>query len=364
MTTCLFPLALALAAGFEPAPENEDWAGLDRELERLTAAFPQDESNVNFDIILRFSYAWSNDIQVPAPTSTHNLGGFLFDNLRLRFSGEVEGFGWFIETESSAGVFGTGAELILDAFASREFLDSVEHSFEVVAGQFRLPYAWSGLQFVEDLLFINRTTVGAITALRDQGVMVRGHYDNRVHAAAAVSNGADGAGDELRAAGRLTFVPLGEGLRNVEGARGASDEPYLALGAATIIDENLDSRPRVGFDAVFTMGPVAAHVEHFHQLNDPVLGNNANAQQFSATVSGLVHPKVELAARYQQLNDKARVSANPADIGRRLNTRQWQFGTNYYASDAVKVQLNVSTAQVSGPGRDTEIISLGTTMSF
>ena len=360
MPTCLLTAALVLGTSTQaPSDPSEDWAGLDRELERLAAAYQEEQDAFGVEAIVRFSYATSRSNALRIPPSNHPLGGFIFDNLRLRFGGEYEGFGWRIETESSAGVLGgTGATVILDAYVTKKIIDWIE----VVVGQFRAPYAWSGLQDIEDVLFINRTTPGALTAIRDQGVMVKMDYDF-IHSWTAVTNGVDGTGDDTRLTSRLTLVALGDELRVGEGARGA-EGPYLALGAAAAIDPALDESFRTGYDIVGGYGPIMAHVEHIHQLNDPVIGNNANAQQFSATISGSPHEKVELAARYQQLNEKVRGPAGTPFLGTLLNTRQFQFGVNYYHNDAVKLQANWSTAEISDPGTDTDIFSIGATVSI
>ena len=359
MTTCLLTAALVLGTGTQtPSAPTEDWAGLDRELERLSAAYEEEQSSFGVEAIVRFSYLTSKSRALRVPPRNHRLGGFIFDNLRLRFRGEYEGFGWHVETESSAGIFGTGATVVLDAYVKKQIIDWIE----VVVGQFRTPYAWSGLQDIEDTLFINRTTPGALTAIRDQGVMIKADYEF-IHSWTAVTNGVDGAGDDTQLTSRLTLVALGDELRTVEGARGA-EGPYLALGAAAAIDPSLDEHFRTGFDIVGGYGPVMAHVEHIHQLNNPALGNNANAQQFSATISGSPHEKLELAARYQQLNEKVRGPSGTPFVGTLLNTRQFQFGLNYYHNEAVKLQVNWSTAEVHQPGVDTDIFSIGATVSI
>jgi len=360
----LLAASLALEPRTHETADVEDWAGLDREMARLSAYEDPEDGAFGIETILRFSYATSRDLRFPF-TQNHHLGGFLFDNLRLRFTGEYADFGWHVETESSAGVLGgTGTTMILDAFVTKDVVDWVE----VVVGQFRAPYAWSGLQDIEDTLFINRSTAGDQTgtpAQRQKGLMVKADYEF-LHSWTALTNGADGAGDDPRLTSRLTLVALGDSLRMVEGARGRTpdDGAYLALGAATVIDTALDEHFRVGFDAVGGFGPVLAHVEHMHQLNDPALGNNANAQHFSATISGAVHERVEVAARYQQLNEKVRGPAGTPFLGTLLNTRQFQFGVNYYHNDAIKLQANFSTAEVHSPGTDTEIFSIGATVSI
>lgn len=347
------PTLVANGSGHDRAVEAESWHSFDREVARLSAtpgtSLVRGRSTYEINAMIRTSAASSDDIMVGAG----DFGGFLLESVRFQLRGTVDDFEYFIQTESAPG-----ASALLDAQVSHQAHEHVR----VTAGQFRLPFLWSSLVNIDDLVMIGRTAAGSTNVLRDIGVMFDGGWD-RFHWYAAVHDAADGPADSLGITARATMDVLGEGARMVEGAYGAPDEAQLTLGIATqVVEDSASDGDAAAIDLVYANGPWATHMEWVHNRNRPmVLGNQANATNFGVTVSHRFHEDWEAAIRYETLNDRDVLGGSGVDI----DTHGVILGLNrYFEGHDAKLQLNISDVSADAPGSDTQIFAIGLTVAF
>lgn len=338
--------------------EAEGWQSFDRRVAGLTASRASRASRASLgraqdaphlNAIIRTSAASSDDIMVGGG----DFGGFLLESVRIQLRGSVDEFDYFLQTESAPG-----ASAILDAQVSHQAHEHVR----VTAGQFRMPFLWSSLVNIDDLVMIGRTAAGSTSVLRDIGVMFDGDWD-RFHWYAALHNAADGPADSLGITARATMDVLGEGGRMVEGAYGAPEDAQLTLGIATqVVEDSSSDGDAAALDLVYANGPWATHMEWVHNRNRPsVLGNQANATNFGVTVSHRFHEDWEAAIRYETLNDRDVLGGSGVDI----DTHGVILGLNrYFEGHDAKLQLNISDISADAPGSDTQIIAIGLTVAF
>ncbi len=331
------------ATGGSSTAEEADWLSLDREIAELSSAtLNQTPSGFSVGGYIRANFTYSDDIQVPP--SNDDLTGFIFDNIRIYASGQIGDWDVYLETEA-----GGGPIVILDAFVHSEVFTNGHFTM----GQFRAPMVWTGLLDPNRLLFIPYTTAGSIWQSRDLGAMLNGRVQRLMWYVAA-QNGRDLVAEEFRYTGRLTFHLIGDQYtqnRRVEGAFGADEDMQLMLGAGASTDDSLQDGDAGAVDLVMTWDRLYVQGEYVHQPNDPALGLRADANTWSGTVSFMLVPaRWEAALRYDEIN------------GTTADTDAFTLGINRYIhGHDVKFQLNVSTANTSGAGIDTDIIALGIT---
>jgi hypothetical protein len=163
--------ALALTMATTPALATEtSWSATDRDLAGLSTSLTQGATGVSVSGFLRSSYASSSDIQV----GTDDLGGFSIDDAQIWVNGSIGDFSVVVQSEASSSsntigdVGGTGALSLLDAYASWKATEQLK----VQLGQFRPAFLGSSLRNENNLLFINRSALGAEFAFRDQGLQL------------------------------------------------------------------------------------------------------------------------------------------------------------------------------------------------
>ena len=357
------PVLVWIASGHASlclAGEGEEWLRLDRELERLELAAAEDAAaGPAFSGVLRTAYYGSADIH---PGGAGNLGGFILDLARLQVDGQVHDWRYSLEYEAASGV-----PTLLQAYVSRQ----VNEHVNATVGQFRLPFLWSSVNDIDRLLFLPRTTPGALTNpvdVGDQGIMADGALD-RFHWYLGVSNSVDGPGTDVAVTARVDFNALGEGGRMTEGAWGAPEDTYLTIGVgAQLVEESDTDGDAFGADVLFVMDRFSAHAEFAHNRDTPqipVVGDRADSDNLGVTLSYLFHPQWEAAIRYEALGDRDVAAPPVPPSGDDIDTRTVYIGLNHYLQghDA-KFQINFADGQADPPGSDTQIFSIGFTVGF
>lgn len=330
--------ALALTAATTPALATEtSWSTTDRDLASLSSSLTQGASGVSVSGFLRSSYVGWSDADV---------GGFSIDDAQIWVNGTVGNFGVVVQTEASDSpnvpfnVGSLGDLGVLDAYVTWNATEMIK----VQMGQFRPAVLGSSLGNENNLLFINRSTLGQLFAYRDQGVQASGSF-GMVNVAVYLQNGDDGVGDEISFGGRASATIMGTASAN-EGALGASGDPSLTVGLGFTDDKGILLDQVIALDAAFTMGAlgVSAEIVDF---------DTANTTPFNVAGSFVVMPdQLEVALRYEDFDDVD-------------NTNLITVGANWYLQGhAAKWQFNYITASSDDAALETDHFQVGLTVSM
>jgi hypothetical protein len=148
---------------------------------------------------LRASYASSSDAALAV--GGDDLGGFSIDDAQIWVNGTVGDFSVVVQAEASnslntPGETGAaGALNLLDAYTSWKATEQLK----VQLGQFRPAFLGSSLRNENNLLFINRSFLGARYAFRDEGVQLSGAF-GMINFAVYAQNGTDDTAKEMATA--------------------------------------------------------------------------------------------------------------------------------------------------------------------
>jgi len=354
-------LAASVASATALASESE-WADLDRDVQALSASMAGLESSgVKLDGYIRATYATSSDIQV-AP-SGNDLGGFSVNQARLKASGSRGNVGYVVQ----AGYEFAGSEiLLLDAYLTIP----VGENLQVQAGQFRAIVSRDSLVSRQHLFFIDRSQIGELFEGRNQGLALKGNFD-QFDWAVTVQDGSDGDGDELFFAlhGAINF--LGQGAAMSEGAYGNTDEIAGTIGASYWDDGQLDNGSGLLFQATIatSMYSVNAWVA---DIDDDIFTANATGTPVFGNVVGtflegdstpfgimgtfmITQPSDtqggwELGVRFQDMDDSA-------------DTNIIDFGVNYLQSGH-DLKYHAQFTTVDSDAGDGDAVIVGVTVGF
>ncbi len=363
--------ALALTGATTPALATEtSWSTTDRDLASLSSSLTQGASGVSVSGFLRSSYVgWSDQ----------DVGGFSIDDAQIWVNGTVGDFGVVVQTEAAdsprffnndTGDFTSGPDVdddgdgvpddvdtlnrpnqpgtvgslgnlgVLDAYVTWNATEMIK----VQMGQFRPAVLGSSLGNENNLLFINRSGLGARFAYRDQGVQVGGSF-GMVNAVVYLQNGDDLDGDEISFGGRASATIMGTASAN-EGALGASGDPSLTVGLGFTDDKGLLADQVIAVDAAFTMGALGVSVEIVDVDED-------DATLFNVAGSFVVMPdQLEVGLRYEDFDD--------------ADNENWiTLGANWYLQGhAAKWQFNYIMLNSDDPADDTDLFQVGLTVSM
>ncbi len=349
--------ALALTMATTPALATEtSWSATDRDLAGLSTSLTQGATGVSVSGFLRSSYASSSDIQV----GTDDLGGFSIDDAQIWVNGSIGDFSVVVQSEASSSsntigdVGGTGALSLLDAYASWKATEQLK----VQLGQFRPAFLGSSLRNENNLLFINRSALGAEFAFRDQGLQLSGAF-GMLNFAVYAQNGSDGAAKEMSYGFRVEATPMGTASNN-EGVLGAADNASLTVGLGYLTNDGAVSDDiSLGIDANFTMGVFGVSAEIVDLDKGATLslpggvGVVSDATPFNAAASFAVMPdQLELAVRYEDFDDSD-------------NTTAITIGANWYLQGhAAKWQANYVTVAADTSANEFDLIQVGLTVSI
>lgn len=350
MSTLLVGLMAAMGTGITTAPETPEvpeWALLDREIESLATSL-QGDSGPRVGALLRLNYSNSGDIMVGG----NDLGGFLWDNARVSVGGWLGDFEYLFQTEA-ASVGTLGAAAALDAWVRT----ALNEHIRLTLGLFPGAFLGSSSTEPQNLLFILRTTDAQFWNSRDQGVMVDGSV-GALDWAVSVSNGSDGAGDDLLIGGRLAVGLIGGGVDAVQGAYGKGEDARATLALNLVEDQSaLDDGDALAVEFATSMGPVYGSLEYLDYADDGGAGAGvfsvfSDTSPFSAVLSYMiVEDEYEAAIRYQDLDDT-------------FDTQAITLGLNgYLEGHDLKWQINYIDKSADNPAGDAQTIALGLTVN-
>jgi hypothetical protein len=352
----LATLGLLVAPLHADGEESVGWTDLDAELERLSRAPQADASDepISFWGFGTFIYAYSGDLPVGSPD---DLGGFLFDALRIYVDGQHDNVGYRVSADAFSGTLD-----LVDAYAHVDLTDELQ----VVLGRFRTPFLRSALVEENRYVMLAPTYNAVFYRVRDasrQGVMMR--YDrNDLHAQLAVQDGFDQLADEHLVTARVSYDIVGAGIGPYEGAYDAPDGTSATLGAAWSDDGAGRDGTATALEAALTHGRFALQIERVDYeadytaadlasgiIIDPLAGRG-DTSPLSVTLSHILDADQcwEIAARYDEFDDQ---------LERELIT----LGVNkYIQGHDIKLGLNFSTED--SVGDDVDLIALGASLSF
>lgn len=311
---------------------GDEWSGLDREIEALSASSLQDaDSGVHVGGLVRA--AW-----LDAPNllpGQKDLEGFRLLNTQLELAGQVSDHaGVRLEIEAAGGT-----AQVLDAYGTWRFNDLLR----CTVGHFRAPLLWESQLRDSDLLFLLRTDAGELFYTRDTGAMLDGDWE-RLHWAVSLQNGLDSNAGRQAVCARVGVDVIGQNAGLHQGAYGVEDSQSLSVAGAFYNDSGVDKDGSTySSDAQLKLGRFAADgsITIYGDGTNGIFATRDQAQSWSATVSYMAIPDlVEVAARYQDIdNDK--------------NARDITFGVNYYmVGHLAKLQLNITRVWSEDPTVD------------
>jgi len=282
-------VALTMATGASYAAET-GWASLDQEISGLSSSLTAQNAGgpkVGGWVITSVrsqkdgatkEVAVDTDgdgIDDDTETQVTDELGFGLDQVRLHVTGDVSNdYSYKVSFELENGT----ADL-KDAYIKWKLMDSISATM----GQFYVPTSRSATRDETTLLFMGRTTIGALlndgygselattildaaggdVAGRDQGIMVSGSFE-MVSFGVAIQNGLDENADELRITLNATADVMGKGAGAVEGAYGSAEGTNLSVGGYYHMDDGAflgEGNDVFGAEAYFTMGSLAVSGE-------------------------------------------------------------------------------------------------------
>ena len=387
--------ALALTATSAPGIANEnEWLSMDSELESLRSFSTQaDGPNLSGWIITSLRFAGDvaggenfNGDGAPFSGDENDVGGFNLDSVRLNVEGSVSDYSYKIsaelgESDGAGGPDPVGAgppglapnrtALLLDAYVDW----TVGESVNLRVGNFRQPFLKSGLVTRNRTLFTDRSILGNLFAGRQAGLQVSGDFE-QVRWALAAQNGLDGIGDEFVITGRVEVDVLGNGVGDIEGAYGASDEAALTVGLAGFDEGGHSDGTAFALDAQFTTGAFYASGEivSFDDGSNfgappnlfgaayglpgvPVVGltdvSDTTPYAFTAAYM-LGEDEYEIAARYEESDNVNDDSALTVGVNKYVHGHDIKWSLSYTMWDT----------NAALPADDADIIALSLAMGF
>jgi hypothetical protein len=371
-------LTLTSVPGF--ASENE-WSSLDQELSNLSTSLSAPTTGPKIGGWVISSFRWDKDQAVPAnpsgpgldPITPHYQAGFQLDTVRVEISGDAgNDYGYKVSfdfaTQSTPGASITAGTL-KDAYATFKIGDQVTGK----VGNFKVPFLRSALLADNRLLFLERTGLGRIFAVRELGIGFNGAFDT-VSWWAAYQNGGDAQGYRGLMTGRVAANLMGNGVGGNEGAYGGGDDTNLTVAAAVGYDNSVESGLLLSGSIDVSHGPfsLSGEVVNFDNgtnstattssfptgttggTRDPLIGLStaADTTPWDVTASFMFTDQYEVAARYQDADDPN-------------NTTEWSFVINRYVQGHdIKWQAEYNHIKTDSAFGDRDQIGVGLAVSF
>lgn len=369
-------LALTLVSVPGIASENE-WSSLDQELNNLSSSLsaPTTGPKIGGWVISSFRYdkrqAQPSGTVPTNPTAPgfdaitpHYQSGFQLDTVRIEISGDAgNDYGYKVSFELSSGI-----ALVRDAYGTFKIGDAVTGR----VGNFKPPFLRSGLIGDNRELFLERTGLGKIFAVRELGVGFNGSFDT-VNWWAAFQNGGDAQGYRGLFTGRFEANLMGNGVGTNEGAYGAGDDTNLTIAGAVSYDNSVPDGLMISGSVDVTHGPfsLSGEVVSFDKGTnsgatssfptgttgttlDPIIGVSSIADSVPWDVTGsfMFTDQYEVGARYQDANDPN-------------NTTSWGFVVNRYVQGHdIKWQAEYNHIKTDSAFKDRDQFGIGLAVSF
>jgi hypothetical protein len=348
-------LAFAVAGSAVNAGTGDnEWSALDSEIRGLASPLRPSEDGMGWSALVRAVYSYSrDDISTGADPSDADTSGFKFNDVDLAFWGATGPYSWRV----SADLDGNGFEFDsttnqVSSVSSQLWLEDAYvrwgcgEYFDAMMGNFKPRVTRSNSVDPEKQVLIDRTAIGASFDSWDLGVGVNGSFET-FHWWAALMNGFNGHTRDHAYVLRGEF-DLGSGAGQYEGAMGSSDALNATIGLSLVANDTLDeialdvngdlspdfsgggssSNNRNWFLDVngsvsnFGFGFEVAELdddyigftdEDYGKLHDastsspaddfPFLFFLGDSNPWNVTVSYLIAPELEVAARYEDLDN-------------------------------------------------------------
>jgi hypothetical protein len=355
--------ALALTLTGLPALATDNgWSGLDKEIDSLSSSLSTaDNTGPHIGGWVRTSYRHSSDDLFTGGAGNPDQSGFQFDTVRLELQGDVsDNYGYKISFDlgdgngAGHGPSPNNALTLRDAYATWRIAEGIKGKI----GRFKEPVLRSALTSEPNLIFIDRTALGAALSQRDLGLAVSGNFDV-LSWWLAFQDGSDGQADEHKYTVRVTASLVGNaGDKMMEGAYGAGDNTVVTVGAAYQDDTFLDDGRIIAGEAALNMGPfsLAGEIVDFDKGTAGVFGRTviiddaSDTTPWDVTVTYAITPDWELAARYEDADDDD-------------DTTSYRLGVDYYVhGHDIKWQAQWVKIKTDNAVGDADQLGLGLTL--
>ena len=343
MWLLLLQSALSSAGAGEVGSRADPWTGLDRALATLASA--PESGPFSRGLLLRAFYSSSPD-EAKAVSDDESVSGFTFEDVDLYLAYREGDVAWRVSADLDQG------EVELeDAYASWQYCDWLALS----AGQFKPRVVRSGSVPASELLFRERTFLGAAFDGWDDGFELGGHYDQWDYWL-ALTDGSNGESSTHFTSARGEWALYDAAFEDREGAHGAPNHLRVLLGATYFLDAALSNSDGGGWgaDLALTFGPYALHGEwaslddEFKREIDVFNGYRITLEDgkpLSVTFSRRVARDGEVALRFQRADD--------ADT-----TEAFSVGANWNPGGG-PARFVADLELVDGDTRDFSLFSLG-----
>jgi hypothetical protein len=348
VTTAL-GLAAVSSVGYAD-PGDSDWLKLDSEINGLATSLAIRDGSGTTALLRGAGLHGSDDISTGAGAPNGDVSGFDLFDVDVAHHGGVGDFLYRISVD-----FDGGSADVEDAYASFP-CGPVNARF----GMFKARTLRSATIHPENQLFFNRTILGAAFDNWNTGVEVSGEQEG-IEWSFAIQNGSNGPfADHFYCL--AASYSLGAGAGSSEGARGGNDDLNATIDLAIISDDTQSGDQMsylLGFNG--NQGQIGFGVE-LAQIDDDAFGwavgsdyagvlnpasisFDGDSTPYSATLSFLLNPDVELAVRYEDADNADDVSV-------------LSVGASFYQSgNNAKYQLGYS--DVSSDGDEGSFVTLG-----
>jgi hypothetical protein len=305
-------IAAASSTGFAA---GSDWLQLDQDIASLNTTMTSAEG-VNVGGLLRNSYRDGGPI-----------GGWAFEDADLFFGGALEEFSWRVSFDLASGSLA-----LEDAYVTWGCTDDLS----VMWGRFKAPALRSATVDPENMLFIDRSMLGATYDVRDNGVGIMGNYSGFGYTF-AVQNGGDGTGDDNLLFAHVDYN-IGNGVSAIEGAMKAGDEMDGTIGVTYMDMENDGVDAVLAADFAMTMGQLSGSIEYADGSDDDIAAGMGQSP-WSLALGYLFADNMEVAWRYEDMDNTADDTTNTIGLNWYLHghNAKWQF--NYIDADAASDQI-------------------------
>lgn len=364
-------LALSLTTVSGLASENE-WSQLDQEVEALTSSLAQDDG-LSFGGWIRTRHDYSDDVEVPFASidndgdpdvGTNDLSGFSVPDVRLLAMGSRGDYGYFVQYDfqmsPAGGLYGdVDGGGLLDAYITFPI-----GPVTGTVGQFKPPIARSALLTSKDIFFVDKTLTGVAFTGRDQGAMVSGDFD-ALGWWLSIQNGSDGQGDDYFFAGRVAFDFLGDGIGNVEGAWGGSDDPSATASASYWDDTSSDdgSGFNLGAAAATSVYSFAGEITNYDDSGYTSTFGRTGKSDDTGGLGDTTPWAVE--GTYMLTPDTWEVGARYQDFDDDENTDLIEVAVNHYMEGHdLKWTIQYTTSNSDDNDLEIDLITLGLTAGF
>lgn len=353
LTSLLCAFAVAAAPGNPaPAPSDDAWLSLDREIESLAAAaapLQGEEKGFEVSAWIKTSYDHSSDAPFQAdPVEDVNLSGFDFEGIRLNFKGEVEGYEVKISIDGK-----DGAVKLKDGYVRFDVTDAIHAQL----GQFKSRFLFSSYASDEKLVMYRRSLLGGSFSERDPGLQLDGKFGPFI-AILQAQNGNDGVGDHMAVTAKAIWAAIGKAIEKQSGGYGPDADTALTFGLGYYDDSSVSDGTALSAEAELATGPFWASAEVVDVGDDFVdidagpakkAGANgiAGGTPWAVTGAWMFDPRFELVGRFQDYDDDE-------------NTTSVLGGVNYYVNGhATKWQLNYEMRDSDSTDLDGDRLTLG-----